>query len=171
MELLAPSQIRQLRRLMSVATDPSVLYQQGVQHMEAKRLKEAIACFAPCAEQNHADALFRLGCLYRDGQGTSKDEAKAAKLFRNGMDLGNLDSQCAYGQALQNGAGVGKDVKTAVSLFQRGMEQGHANSVFRLGVCTETGEGVDKNQKAAVELYLKAGELGSAGAQYNLGLW
>lgn len=90
--------------------------------------------WAPLAEDGHAEAQFRLGCLYTFGQGVPKDHEMALRLFRLAADQGDLDAQNNLGGIYAEGLGVAPDLVQAYMWFElaagRGHEMAQSNRAF-----------------------------------------
>jgi TPR repeat protein len=67
------------------------------------------------AKQGDAGAQFSLGCMYANGNGVAKDEAKAAKWFRNAADQDHSGAQYNLGLIYQNGRGGAEDKAKAIA--------------------------------------------------------
>ena len=137
----------------------------------------------------------RLGEMYRDGIGVSKDENKAAQLFEQAAKSGyapardNLaaltgtaapqaaqspaPSEKALGASgfLERGVGALKanNYAEAAEWFKKAADQGLANAQFNLGVAYLFGNGVPRDYGQAAEWFRKAADQGYASAQYKLG--
>ena len=61
----------------------------------------------------------RLGLLYRDGIGVTKDDAKAAELFEKACSLNQGQSCALLGLLYHNGTGVTKDEAKAAEFYEK----------------------------------------------------
>jgi TPR repeat protein len=140
-------------------------------HEEAMRWwQKAVELFRAAAEQGDADAQWRLGSCYHNGQGVSKDYAEAIKWYIKAAEQGYVDVQSRLGYCYYYGQGVKIDYKKAVYWYTKAAEQGNADAQRRLGVCYHDGKGVMRNYKKTVYWCTKAAEQGDVWAQYNLGI-
>lgn len=106
----------------------------------------------------HPDVYYKLGCLYMEGKGVAKDEAKAVELFmRAEKEIeGMEEAQVALGEAFRMGKGVPKNINEAVKWYEKAAESGNELAFLRLGNLYEEGEGVAKNLSLAADYYEKA---------------
>ena len=134
--------------------------------------QRAIDCYQKAAVQGHAMAQCQLGLMYREGQGTAKDEKKAFDWF---MKAANAAQNCPrgkfyVGRCYHYGHGVQKDYKEAVRWYTIGAKEGDSFSQVNLGNCYEWGDGVEINYETAVYWYELSAKQGEPLAQCNLGL-
>ncbi|MSO74665.1 MAG: sel1 repeat family protein, partial [Alphaproteobacteria bacterium] len=69
----------------------------------------ALKLWRPLAEQGDADAQYKLGWMYRDGQGVLQDYAEAARWYRKAADQGDAWAQTNLGWMYNHGQGVAQD--------------------------------------------------------------
>ena len=81
--------------------------------------------WAPLAEQGHAQAQFRLGCLYAFGQGVPEDQELALRLFRLAAEQGDADAQNNLGGMYAEGLGVPTDMVQAYMWLELAAAGGH----------------------------------------------
>ncbi len=62
-----------------------------------KDYKEAAKWYRKAAEQGDADAQFRLGVMYHEGEGVSQDYTEAAKWSRKAAEQGDASAQINLG--------------------------------------------------------------------------
>lgn len=77
------------------------------------------------AAQGHAQAQFRLGCLYTFGQGVPEDLELAVRLFRLAAEQGDADAQNNLGGMYAEGLGVERDPVEAYMWLGLAAAQGH----------------------------------------------
>ena len=77
----------------------------------------ALKLLRPRAEQGDAEAQFRLGIMYRFGQGVPKDYADAAKWYRLAAEQGHASPQFSLGVMYAKGTGVPQDYVLAHMWF------------------------------------------------------
>ncbi len=121
------------------------------------------------AEQGDAEAQFRLGQMYYEGEGVPQDNAEAFKWYRMVAEQGDASAQYRLGWMYHSGKGVPQDYAEAVRWYRTAAEQGHANAQFILGFMYENGEGIPQGDVEAVKWFRMAAEQGIALAQYSLG--
>lgn len=97
------------------------------------------------ADQKFAEAVFRLGKLYRDGIGFEKSDQNAFQCFKKAADSGVVDSLKICGCSLFNGKGVKKNQQEAAKYFKKGVDVNDPVCMFNLGLLYMSGEGVEKD--------------------------
>lgn len=83
----------------------------------------------PLAQEGHAQAQFRLGCLYTFGQGVPEDHALALRLFRLAAEQGDADAQNNLGGMYAEGLGVAPDQVAAYMWFELAASAGHETAI------------------------------------------
>ena len=121
-------------------------------------------------DKDSADAQFKLGIRYANGDGVEENVEKAAACFRTAAEQGHVGAQANLGVCYAAGEGVEEDAAEAVKWYRKAAEQGHADAQFDLGMCYAEGEGVEEDAAEAVAWFRKAAEQGHADAQSNLGV-
>jgi uncharacterized protein len=101
-------------------------FQSGCQAFDRGDYAEAREQWAPLAEQGHAQAQFRLGCLYAFGQGVPVDHALALRLYRLAAEQGDADAQNNLGAMYAEGMGIAADPVEAYMWFELAAAGGHA---------------------------------------------
>lgn len=96
----------------------------------------AIALWSPLAEAGNANAQNNLAIMNENGEGTPRDVAEAARLFRLAAGRGHADAQFNLGLLYQDGRGVPLDLVVAHVWFtlsaatsMAGMEWGNLGAV------------------------------------------
>lgn len=89
------------------------LYEKGLG--TDRNYDEALRWYRRAAEQNHADAQYRVAVAYAFGAGgVSKDETQAAKWLQRAAENGHVKSQKMLARAYQTGElGIRPDAKKA----------------------------------------------------------
>lgn len=129
----------------------------------------ALTAWTELAENGHAQAQYRLGLLYRKGQGVNKNDQAAAKWWQLSASQGDAEAQFGLSNLYATGEGVLKSESQAVKLLQQAAIQGHAAAQTSLGVKYATGRGVPKSDAEATRWWRLAARQGNAGAQLGLG--
>ena len=117
------------------------------------------------AEQGDADAQFKLGVMYDNGEGVPQDYTEAAKWFRLAAEQGDAWAQYFLGVRYANGEGVPQDYTEAVKWYRLAAEQGHASAQSNLGVRYAKGEGVPQDDVLAHKWFNLAAAQGDASAK------
>ena len=108
-------------------------------------------------ELDDAEAIFSLGCNYRDADdGFPQDDDKALELFVRAGELGNANAYCDIGCAYFNGNGVEIDEKKANHYYKLAAIRGNVNARYNLGFM-EVRAG---NMNKALKHYMIAAEGG-----------
>ena len=85
-------------------------------------------------ELGDSQAIFTLGCYYREGDdGFPQDYDKAFELFVRAGDLGHATAYCDVGSAYENGNGVEIDEKKATYYYKLAAIRGDVNARCNLG--------------------------------------
>ena len=85
-------------------------------------------------EVDDAEAIFKLGCNYRNWKfGFPQDYDKASELFIRAGELGSAEAYCNIGYAYENGEGVEIDEKKADHFYKLAAIGGNANARYNLG--------------------------------------
>jgi len=129
-----------------------------------------IAEIRSAAEQGNADAQYKLGFLYADGQGVPQDYVEARKWLLKAAEQGHGEAQLTLGVLYDQGRGVVQDYVSARKWFLKAAEQGHAEAQSSLGLLYYLGHGVTQDYVEARKWLLKAVEQGHTQAQIGLGL-
>ena len=86
-------------------------------------------------EVDDVEAIYALGCNYRDGDdGFPQDDVKALESFVRAGNLGSAEAYCNIGYAYANGRGVEKDQKKANHYFKLAAIGGDAYARHNLGI-------------------------------------
>jgi TPR repeat protein len=70
------------------------------------------------AEQGDANAQFRLGAMYANGQGVGQDFAQAAQWWRRAAEQGQATAQFGLGTLYDSGTGVAQDHAQAIQWYR-----------------------------------------------------
>jgi TPR repeat protein len=135
----------------------------------AQTQQTAVADIRARAEAGDAEAQFRLGRMFLDGDGVSQDHVQSVAWFRKAAAQGHPKAQNNLGNAFANGLGVPRDAAQAVEWFRRAAEQGEMLAQSNLGVMYSDGNGVAQDLAQAAAWYRKAADQGFAPAQFYLG--
>jgi TPR repeat protein len=122
------------------------------------------------ASGGDADAQYRLGLRFCEGEGVPEDEVEAVKWFCLAAEQGYVKAQNKLGLMYAYGSGVAQDDSAAVEWFRFAADQGYAEGQNNLGWMYAVGRGVVKDYSEAVEWFRLAADQGHAEAQCNLGV-
>jgi len=120
------------------------------------------------ANDGDPDAQNKLGLMYQQGLGISKNSAEGLNWFKKAASNGSKLASYNLGVLYMYGQAGAKDYNLAMSYF---VEAGPANAgqaYNNIGVMYRSGLGVPKNLKTAIKYYKLAAEIGSSTARGNL---
>ena len=104
---------------------------------EAGDVGRGMRILRQAGEQGDAQALFRLGELYRDGQIVARSDARALEAMRTAAELGMPAAQNALGALLLAQSGEGA-ITEALPWLERAAQSGQAQYQFQAGSAIET---------------------------------
>lgn len=139
----------------SMVTRPS--FQLAIDAYDEGDYTSAFQYFADSAEAGDANAQFRLGRMYEDGEGIPQHYRKAEQWYREAAKQGLDDAQHRLGLMYAEGRGVEQNDNKAVSWYRKAARQGLADAKFSLGLMYFEGRGVERNYTEAGQLFNEAG--------------
>ena len=142
--------------------------EKGLRLYEEKNYAEAVECFRDAAERGYAEAQYKLGVCYANGDGVERNYEKAVKWYRDAAEQGDAFAQINLGICYLNGRGVPKDVTEGLRWYHKAADQEHPVAFFNLGNVYNDGKYVKRDAKEAVKWWQKSADLGYPLAQYNL---
>lgn len=117
------------------------------------------------AEGGDADAQFRLGLAYDDGNGAPQDPELAAKWYRKSAEQGNPSAQNNLGVLYRQGQGVPGDKKEAARWFIRSAQQCNPHAAYNLGIAYYNGDGLVTDPGLAFAWLVVAKQCGNSAVQ------
>jgi TPR repeat protein len=138
--------------------------------MSVDTQKQLVAVFRAAANNGNAVAMSRLGWLYGQGFGVTKDYVKSREWYEKASSwpAENEDAMNNLGTLYQNGFGVAQDYAKAREWYEKAAAKGNAHAMNNLGALYDVGLGVATDYGKAREWFEKAAEKGNADAMYNL---
>lgn len=124
--------------------------------MQKGDFKTALAELSPLAAKGDPNAQFLLGMLYDAGNGVTRDQARAASLYRKAAEQHHLIAQLFLGVLYYSGQGVKKDPGAAAHWFQAPADSGNDQAQFYLGSLYASGEGVKQDDSTAIHYLSQA---------------
>ena len=91
-----------------------------------------------------------------DGCGVSQDSVRAAQLYEQACDGGDMARCTNLGALYQTGQGVSQDSTRAVQLYEQACQGGSMPGCSNLGVLYEAGHGVRQDYTRAAQLFEQA---------------
>ncbi len=130
----------------------------------------AEAALRKAAKGGNAEAQFRLGVMFGNGDGVALDYAQAKEWFEKAAAQGHENALITLAWMYANGAGIDTDETRARELYLKAAECGSAKAQYVVGTMYRFAQyGVEKNLRRAVDWYLKAADQGMPTAQFALG--
>jgi TPR repeat protein len=130
----------------------------------------AEAAVRKAAKAGNAEAQFRLGVMYGNGDGVAMDHDQAREWFQQAARQGHENALITLAWMYANGTGVEVDEDRARELYLEAARRGSAKAQYVVATMYRFAQyGVEKDVEAAVEWYLKAADQGMPTAQFALG--
>jgi localization factor PodJL len=123
---------------------------------------------AALANTGNAKGELLLGLAYLDGQGTTVNEAEAARWLERAAGQGDAVAQYRLGTLYERGHGVPADAVKAVQLYEAAAKQGNRKAMHNLAVAYAQGTGAKKDYAQAAQWFTRAADLGLSDSQFNL---
>lgn len=120
-------------------------FQAGKEAYDRKDYGTALKEWQSLADQGLPQAQHKLGLLYFEGQGISRDYQEALRWNLLAAEQGLAEAQHWVGITYYNGYGVPKDDGKAAQWFRQAAEQGNFSGQLALGVLYLGGRGVPKD--------------------------
>ncbi|MCG6965220.1 MAG: sel1 repeat family protein [Chromatiaceae bacterium] len=130
----------------------------------------AEAAIRKAAREGNAEAQFRLGVMFGNGDGVGLDYEQARNWFEQAAAQGHEGALLTLAWMHANGTGVDVDEDRARELYLKAAGLGSAKAQYVVGTMYRFAQyGVHKDIPTAVQWYLKAADQGMATAQFALG--
>jgi TPR repeat protein len=121
------------------------------------------------AQQGDLDARMRLGLMFHEGDGVSRDPEQAAHWFKLAASEQLPAGQAALGYLHEQGMGVEQNFAQALTWYRKAAAMNHAWAEYRLGMMYRDGRGVPRDNEKAFELLRAAAKQGDVGGLFHLG--
>lgn len=105
------------------------------------------------AEQGNAEAQFRMGKLYREGNASSVFYDKALEWYQKSAAQGYAPAQTDLAGMHYLGLGTAKNLEEAAKLTKMAADSGYLAAVANMGTMYEEGSGVPQNNVSAYMWY------------------
>lgn len=138
-------------------------YDDGIEAYNKADYESALRNLAPLAEQGNSDAQVKVGILYFNGLGVSKNYSEAGKWFLRAASQGDTTAQRMVAKMHINGEGFKEDYLVAVKWYQKAIEAGNIEAQNELAHMYINNQGFSLD-----ETKILAGK-GNSIAQYALG--
>jgi uncharacterized protein len=118
--------------------------------------RDARAWLEKSAQQQHAQASYLLGLIYKNGYGITPDARVAAHWFEQGVRLGNPDAMFMLGNAYLEGDGVVVNQAQGVKLLQQAAELEHPLASQALAYAYRDGTlGLPRDQRKSEQMMME----------------
>ena len=114
---------------------------------------DVITALITKADQGDAEAQYKLGLIYRNGQGVPQDYKEVVRWLRLAAEQGLDEAQSELGVRYGNGQGVPQDNKEAARWYGLAADQGYALGQYNLGLMYAKGRGVPQDYIQAYMWY------------------
>jgi TPR repeat protein len=130
----------------------------------------AEAAIRKAAKAGNAEAQFRLGVMYGNGDGVGLDYEKARSWFEKAIAQGHENALITLAWMYAHGTGVEVDEARARDLYLEAAGRGSAKAQYVVATMYRFAQyGLAKDMALALEWYLKAADQGMPTAQLALG--
>jgi|GEM_PF-1050170 len=144
-------------------------YQLGIyRDVDAQK---AYLIYSDLARKKSLHALYELGKIYRNGEGTVQNDAYAIGCFQEAADIGYAPAICELALTYQKAYGVQQDFKKAYDLYNQAAQQGFAGGYYGAGYLMYKGFGVEQSYKKAMDYFQKGADMGDARCEYMIGCY
>jgi TPR repeat protein len=135
----------------------------------AQQVNEALYQNA-CENNRDATACSVLALEFETGRTLPRDLARAASLYEQACELGDLEACTIVGSMYHTGQGVARDLARAISFHERACDGGELLGCESLGLLYETGSGVLQDYARAAALYSRSCDGNLAAGCNRLGM-
>jgi uncharacterized protein len=159
---------------LSAATGARASLQEARAAYVNKDYKKMLQELKPLVDKNVPEAIFYVGLLYDEGEGTKQNYRLAEKWYARAAKLGYAPAQNNLGWIYQRGTNRGGYIELSDSVaefwYRKAAEQGNATAEFNLGLMYYIGNRVLlRDWKQAASWFLRSAEQGYTMAQNRLG--
>ena len=147
------------------------IWQRIYQALDDGDYETMVALLRPLAEKGDAEAQFRLGYRYDNGEGVAQDYAQAIYWYEQSAMQNYAGAECNLGWLYENGNGVSQDFYKAFAWYERSARHGSVWGQVNLADLYEHGNGVAQDYAAAFAWYEKAALQDNGWAQLKLGVF
>jgi localization factor PodJL len=123
---------------------------------------------AALANSGSVQGELLLGMAYLDGQGTTVNEAEAARWLERAANQGNAIAAYRLGTLYERGHGVPANAAKSVQLYMTAAKAGNRKAMHNVAVAYAQGVGIARDYGKAAQWFTRAADLGLADSQFNL---
>jgi len=132
---------------------------------EAKDYKTAFKEYLPLAEAGNADAQYRIGRMYRDGEGVTSDYNKSIKWFISSAKNGTIPVLVSLGYMAGKGMGLSESISKENCFYRIAAERGSENGQWNLYMNLSDSFFTMKEAKKWLNRAVKQGQPNALGRQ------
>jgi TPR repeat protein len=130
----------------------------------------AVSAVRKAARAGNAEAQFRLGVMYGNGDGVPLDYDEARSWFEKAVAQGHENATITLAWMCANGTGVEADEARARDLYLEAARRGSAKAQYVAATMYRFAQyGLGKDMREAVRWYVEAADQGMPTAQLALG--
>lgn len=149
---------------------PEMTQDDSSQQQLTANQAQALDALRDAAEAGDAEAQYRLGMLYGNGEGVPLDHAKAEHWFTKSARQGHEKALLTLAWMYASGAGIAMDEDRARELYLLAADKGSAKAQYVAATMYRFGQhGVERDMAKAVHYYQLAAQRGEPSAQFALG--
>lgn len=123
--------------------------------------KNALDLYRLAAQNNAAEAFFKVGSFYESGTVVDRDPIKAFQFYTRAANAGIVPAMHQLAGLYANGNGTTQDIVAAAAWFKRAADAGYADSQIIYGDMNARGAGMAQSLVAAEANYENAAQQGS----------
>ena len=112
------SEVHVMKNEVDAGQNPKEILRKTLKRYDVGQFIEAIPYFQAAAENENADAMLHLGCMYYRGDGVPEDKSKAVMWYEKAAESGNATAMNNLGYLYFIGEGVSKDHTKALKQYQ-----------------------------------------------------
>ena len=159
-----------VKRLLKLAATENHADAQYLLACQSKgvSLKQKIALLKSASKSN-LNAMFKLACMFADGEGVIRDDKEAAKLLISAVSKGHVESHCRLADLFEQCKGVAQSSETAAMLYGLAAEKKSVCALWNLSRMYKHGLGVIQSDSEAFKFCKLAALQGFPEAKYDLG--
>lgn len=134
---------------------------------ENKNDEKSVYWYLKAAESGDANALFKVGNYYLQGNGVEKNEEKAVELWQKAAEQGHTEALYCIGKSFLSGTNsLPQNAERAVWFLNEAAKRGYPEAQYYLGQCKYDGYGCAKDYSEAYRWMKAAADHGHREAIY-----
>ena len=120
-----------------------------------RNVEQAMAYLSTAADQNYAEAMWKIGEVYENGWGVKNNTLTALDWYRKSKQSEAVKSRIRF-MKLKNGHAVLQSNSEAIQALERNAAKNNAESEFKLGKIYDEAKLAERNLEKALFWYEKA---------------